>query len=416
MRVLHINTSEMIGGAAIAAGRLMRTLNRHGIEAEMLVRDKQTDNPRVLTLPNRLCAKVHFITERLEISLGNGFSSKNLFAIDTGRYGTDITRLPAYQKADVIHLHWINQGMLSLRNVEKVLQSGKKVVWTMHDMWPFTGVCHQAGDCRAWEAECRNCPLLKHPGINDMASRVYGAKAHIFSKHSLTFVACSNWLADLARRSPLLQGQRVESIPNPIDTHHYSPASRSEARRQLGLPADKRLVLFVAYKATDPNKGIDYLRQAAKLLKEEHSETADNLAVVVVGREAEQLKGTMAVPVIAAEYVSDPDTMRSYYRAADILAMPTLMDNLPNTIVEAMACGVPCVGFRVGGLPQMIDHGHNGFLADYKNADSLAQGLHRLLSAPDYDRYSIAARQSAVDNYSEEVIADRYKALYEEEY
>ncbi len=246
-----------------------------------------------------------------------------------------------------------------------------------------------------------------------MASRVYEAKAKIFSRYPLVFSACSRWLADLARRSPLLCGQRVECIPNPIDTEFFSPASRREARKRLGLPEDKHLILFVAYKVTDPNKGIDYLRQAVTLLKEKHPEVASKTVVVTVGREAEQLKETMDVPVFAVEYVSNPDVMLSFYRAADVLAMPTLMDNLPNTIVEAMACGVPCVGFRVGGLPQMINHGGNGFLADYKNSDSLAQGIYDLLSSPDYERFSTTARQSAIDNYSEESVANRYKALYE---
>ncbi len=416
MRVLHVNTSEMIGGAAIAAGRLMHALNLNGVEAEMLVRDKQTDNPRVHTLPKHIGLKAKFLAERLDIFLRNSFSRENLFAIDTGGFGTDITQLPAFEKADVIHLHWINQGMLSLRNLEKILQSGKKVVWTMHDMWAFTGICHYADTCNRWENHCCNCPLLKHPKTNDMASRIFKEKAEIFSKYQLTFVACSNWLANLARNSQLLKNQRVESIPNPIDTSYYSPAPRYEVRKKLGLPEDKQIILFVAYKVTDTKKGFVYLQQAIKKLKEKHPETAANIAVVLVGREATQQMRSMDIPVYATEYVSDPDTMRSYYRAADVLAMPTLMDNLPNTIVETMACGVPCVGFRVGGLPQMIDHESNGYLADYKDADSFAQGLHRLLSAPDYNRFSAAARQTAINFFSEKVIADRFKALYEKHY
>lgn len=223
MRVLLVNTSETVGGAAIAAGRLLRALSRNGIEAHLLVRDRQTDSPRVSSLPHRFLQRFRFAAERLQIFLANGFTRHRLFDIDNGGFGADITQLPEFRRADVIHLHWVNQGMLSLRDVERIVRSGKRVVWTMHDMWPFTGVCHHADACQRWTNGCGNCPLLKRSGPKDLSWRTFARKRRAYAGGDITFVGCSNWLAALARRSPLLDGKQVESIPNPIDTDFFIP-------------------------------------------------------------------------------------------------------------------------------------------------------------------------------------------------
>ena len=145
MRVLIINTSERVGGAAVAASRLMRALQNSGVNVKMLVRDKQTQETNVVKLERNRLMVWNFIWERIVIWRANRFKRNNLFAVDIANTGTDITILPEFQQADVIHLHWINQGMLSLQNIRKILTSGKPVVWTMHDMWPCTGICHHAG-------------------------------------------------------------------------------------------------------------------------------------------------------------------------------------------------------------------------------------------------------------------------------
>ena len=406
-----VNTSEWAGGAAIAAGRLLRALNRNGVDAELLVRDKRTDNPRVAALPGGPALRARFLLERLDVVLANGLSRDNLFAIDPATRGTDITRLPEFRRADVVHLHWVNQGMLSLRGVRRILATGKRVVWTLHDMWPLTGICHHADDCQGWLHGCGHCPLLRHGGAADLSRRTYARKAGAYAAGRITFVACSDWLAALARRAPLLAGHRVESIPNPLDTSLFAPGDRGAARRRLGLPQERRLVLFVAYKVTDPFKGIDYLRQAVSMLAARSASWRDSLGIVAVGREATYLKDSFDVPVYPQEFVADAATMADYYRAADVLAMPTLRDNLPNTVAEAMACGVPCAASRVGGLPQMIDHGTNGYLAAPADAAALADGIAALLG-PEGAAFSAAARAKAVACYSEQAVAARYARVY----
>ncbi len=417
MRVLLVNTSESAGGAAIAAQRLLRALRQNGVEASLLCRDTATKpGEGVARLQSSALNKVKFALERGEIFLANGLTRKGLFSVDTARYGADITRTEEFREADVVHLHWVNQAMLSLSGIERILRSGKRVVWTMHDMWPFTGVCHQAGDCDAWKRGCGDCPQLRRPGKNDFSARVFARKREAYKAGGrIAFVGCSQWLAALAAEAPLCAGHTVESIPNPIDTAFYTPVeSKAEARRVLGLPQDKRILLFVAFKATDPNKGISYLAAATDFLRKKEPEAAARLSVAIAGKEADEAAKSFSVPAYPLGYVTETERMRLVYQAADVLVMPTLMDNLPNTIVEAMACGVPCVGFEVGGLPQMIDPGVNGYLAKYKDSEDLARGIALTLGSASYASLCRNARAKAVQSYSEKAVAARYIKLYGE--
>ena len=176
MRVLIINTSERIGGAAIAANRLMDALKNNGIKAKMLVRDKQTEQISVVGLKKSWWKVWQFIWERVIIWKANKFKKHNLFAVDIANTGTDITSLPEFKQADVIHLHWINQGLLSLNGIKQILSSGKPVVWTMHDMWPCTSICHHARECNKYQEECKCCPYLLNGGSEkDLSNQVISA-------------------------------------------------------------------------------------------------------------------------------------------------------------------------------------------------------------------------------------------------
>lgn len=413
MRILSVNTSERTGGAAIAARRLMNALCRIGQEAHMLVRDKETADEKVSELPHTPLLRAKFIAERLGIWWENRFSRQGLFDVDTATHGTDITRLPVFRQADVIHLHWINQGMLSLADLRRILQSGKPVVWTMHDMWPCTGICHHSRECERWLTGCGHCPALLHGREDDLSHRRFLKKEEVYKTARMSFVGCSDWLSNIARRAPLLKGHDIYSIPNALNTHHYAPRDGQAARHRLGLPADKDLLLFVSHKATNPFKGIQFLREALARLCKQQPAMKERLHLVIVGRESTTLRETFAVPAATYEYVSDEHTMRDFYCAATLLMMPTLQDNLPNTIVEGMACGLPCVGFNVGGLPQLIDHHENGYLARLKNVADLAQGIAESVEAGVRERYSQSARAKALALFSEEAVARKYLEVYE---
>ena len=413
MRVLIINTSERIGGAAIAANRLMDALRNNGIQAKMLVRDKQTENITVIGLKKSLWSIWQFVWERIVIWKANHFKQHNLFAVDIANTGTDITTYPEFKEADIIHLHWVNQGMLSLKDLKKILQSGKPIVWTMHDMWPCTGICHHARECDKYHKECHHCPYLYNGGAKkDLSHQTFKKKKELYQLSPITFITCSQWLKERAGQSALLEQHPIVHIPNPIKTNLFTPRNKVEARQKCNLPTDKKLILFGSVKITDKRKGIDYFIESCKILAEKHPELVNNLGVAVYGKESEQLKSLVPFQVYALDYISNEKELINVYNAVDLYVTPSLEENLPNTIMEAMACGIPCVGFNVGGIPEMIDHLHNGYVADYKSAEDFANGIHWTLSESEYQSLSEEARRKVTSSYSESTIAKKYIEVY----
>ena len=415
MRVLIVNTSERAGGAAVAANRLMEALNNHGVKARMLVRDKQTDSLTVVGLRDKWWQQWCFLWERLVVFLHLHCSRKHLFEVDIANIGTDITKLPEFQEADIIHLHWVNQGMLSLSGIRKILKSGKPVVWTMHDIWPATAICHYARNCRNYRTACGHCPLLPNgKRNNDLASRVWRRKEQLLNGQSITYVACSKWLCGEARLSALLRGQKVVSIPNAIDTRIYCPADRQQARQSVGLPTDRQLILFVSQRVTDQRKGMDFLIEAVGLMADRFPEVKQHVGIAVLGGHSDEFADRLPLPVYPLGYVSDERQIVNIYRSADVFVTPSLEDNLPNTIMEAMACGIPCVGFKVGGIPEEIDHQKNGYVAAYRDAEDLARGIHWVLQETDYEALSKSAVTKVSRSYSQQSVALKYTEVYNE--
>lgn len=413
MRVLIVNTSENAGGAAVAAGRLVDALNNNGVKAKMLVRDKQTDDITVAQLPRTAFAKWHFMWERWCVFWHLHFSRKHLFELDIANAGTDITRLPEYKEADIIHLHWVNQGMLSLSCIRKILKDKKPVVWTMHDMWPATSICHLTLGCNKFSSGCQHCKYLPGKGSkNDISARVWRRKMRTYREGSMLMVACSKWLCSQAKKSGLLAGQRVVSIPNPIDTRIFRPIDKEEARQRAMLPAKGRIILFIAQRATNPNKGMTYLIEACKKMAADHPETLDDTAVAILGGHAEDFADSLPFPVYPLGYVSDERKIVDVYNSADLFVLPSLSENLPNTIMEAMACGVPCVGFRVGGIPEMIDHQRNGYVAEYKSVDDLSRGLYWVMQEADRRSLGEEAVKKVAASYSQYSVAMKYIEAY----
>ena len=414
MRVLIVNTSERTGGAAVAASRLMEALNNNGVKAKMLVRDKETDRLTVAAVTGQKWMQFYFLWERFVVWLRLYFNRKHLFEVDIANCGADITQLPEFQEADVVHLHWINQGMLSLKGIRKILNTGKPVVWTMHDIWPATAICHLTLDCRNFETQCTHCRLLPGNGsTNDLSTQIWKRKQQMLNDRQITFVTCSQWLAGEAQKSALLKGQRVVSIPNPIDTHIYTPKDKQQARQRVGLPTEGRIILFASQRVTNRNKGMGYLLEACRLLAEQYPEKKEDITVAILGGHAEEIEGQLPFRTCPLGYVNDEQRIVDIYNAADVFVLPSLSENLPNTIMEAMACGVPSVGFRIGGIPEEIDHQQNGYVADYCSSEDLARGIWWTLYEADHEAVRKACLQKVAHNYSQQSVANRYLEVYE---
>lgn len=407
MNILIVSTHDQQGGAAIAAYRLLEALNKNGANARMLVMHKQSSNPNVIQVGNSLMNKVRFVAERGIIYLNNSFSKKNLFDISIANTGISVINHPEFEKADIIHLHWINQGMLSINEIGKILATGKKVVWTMHDMWPFTGICHHAGQCDNFEEGCGLCPYLKSPSEKDMSYSTFRKKQSAYSKGKINFVACSEWLKYLALKSKLTTHHKVSAIPNPLNTDTYKPKNKTELRKTMNLPIDKKIILFAAAKVSDKRKGIDYLIAASIIMAKKEKD----YMFLIAGSNSEEIISQLALPAHNAMYVAS-EQMADIYNVSDVFVTPSLQENLPNTIMESMACGTPCVGFNVGGIPEMIDHKQNGYIAKYKDAEDLANGLIWVLEMTDSAALSANARKKVEDNYSEAVVVKKYLEIY----
>ena len=413
MRVLIINTAERTGGAAIAANRLMHALNSNGADARMLVRDRKTADDLVTSLPQSWRLRANFLWERGVIWLANGLSRQNLFQVDIANVGTDITSMDVFHWADVIHLHWVNQGFLSLQGLERIMAAGKPVVMTLHDQWYFTGICHYSGDCGKYQSQCSHCPMLKGGGIGvDLARRVFDRKREIYNGKPLAFVGCSRWIADLARKSPLTQGHLVTHAANAIDTDVFTPMDQQEARMRHHLPTDKRLILFGAQRITDERKGFRYLKEACEHLVQQAPKLAGKMGVVVLGGDAEAVQSALPLPVYTVGYLSSEREIASLYNAVDLFVTPSLQDNLPNTIVEAMSCGTPCVGFNVGGIPEMITHQADGYVARYQDSEDFARGIVWCLDESRLNSLRQQARRTAMATYAEPIAASRYMDIY----
>ncbi len=414
MRVLIVNTSERSGGAAIAASRLMRALNNYGVKAKMLVRDKETDTLTVVGLPQSSRLRWHFLWERFVVFCRLHFQRRHLFEVDIANTGSDITKLREFQEADIIHLHWINQGMLSLNGIRKILRSGKPVVWTMHDSWPATAICHVTLGCRNFTTRCQNCRLLPGNGsASDLSSTIWQKKWKMLEEENIYYVACSRWLESEAKKSALLKGQKITSVPNPIDTHIYKKGDKLAARQRLGLPPDSRLILFASQRVTTENKGMTYLIEACRQLAD-LTKCQTPCEVMILGGHAEEVVEQLPMKAYPLGYVNDEQRIVDVYHAADVFVLPSLSENLPNTIMEAMACGVPCVGFKVGGIPEEIDHKRNGYVAEYRSAEDLARGVRWILTEADYESLSRNAVHKVVQNYSQQSVALRYAEVYQQ--
>ena len=414
MKILILNAAEHTGGAAVAANRLLRALLRQGVSALMLVRDRATDDPAVVSLDRGAARRwlnfLYFVWERLVIYLCNRLSKRNLFQVSIANAGIHIRRTTAFREADVIHIHWINQGFLSLDEIARIIASGKRVVWTLHDLWPATAICHYPGDCVKYRTGCSACPMLNPNPLVDLAAKVARRKGKIDWRR-VTFVGCSEWIARTASESVWLREARFVSIPNPIDTTLFRPIDRREARQRLGLPEEKRLILFAAAKLSDTRKGAMFLLEACRLLA---AEMEGEMEIILMGSDATELSALSPVPVRALGYISGAEKLAEAYSCADLFVIPSLEDNLPNTIMEAMTCGTPCVGFRTGGIPEMIDHEVNGYVAASRDSADLARGIAWVLRHPEPGNLSVACREKVMRRYQESVVAKKYIALYQE--
>ena len=393
LHIVLLSYHDSNGGAGIAAGRLKVALEKAGHRVDYLVRQKasHTDSTK---LGKGLVAWLKFIAERL-FFLRFEKDKSIRFLFNPGIFGSDISRHPLIQQADIVHLHWVNFGFLSITDIAQLTKLQKPVFWTLHDMWAFTGGCHHSGTCEHFQKNCGDCKFLKNPNPNDLSHWIWESKKTSFASNNLHIITCSDWLGNRAKQSSILGQHPIKTIPNAIDTDFFSPKAAS-----LGLDPQKNYLLFVAMRVNAPAKGFHLLREALHFLDPKKTE------LLIVGGEM-----TEELPLKAHNFgqVTDPARMRDIYAAATVFVTPSLEENLPNTIMEAMACGTACVGFQVGGIPEMIEHEQTGYVAQAFDPADLAKGIQWCLQTKDA---GIKSRERAVRLYDQSTVAKQHLAYY----
>jgi glycosyltransferase involved in cell wall biosynthesis len=424
MKILILSTAEQGGGAAIAAKRLMIALNKtQSCEVKMLVRDKVTDDPNVLSINTNQWKKyvnfLRFAYERWVIFRCLGFKKKNLFAVSIANTGTNISTHPLVQNADILHLNWINQGFLSLKNIQQLIKLGKPIVWSMHDMWTSTGIFHlvaKAGNCNKphsihdYSVGCGFCPFLNARKKNDLSFRIVKIKQFL-AKSNVHIVTVSSWLQHVAHNSIVTKQLDSTVIPNVIDTNTFSPADKDSMREKYSLPINKKIIALGAAKLNDPIKGVNYLKQALDLLKKQRND----LLLILFGGVKNDPTFLEDIPVecIYMGHLTSSSTIAEIYAAADVTVSTSYYETFGQTLIEAMACGCPVVSFNNSGQTDIIDHKRNGYLADYQNVDDLANGIAWVLDYTDQIKLSMACVEKVRNNFNEQVVAQKYVALYE---
>lgn len=404
MKIGLFNTDSGGGGAAIACRRLYKGLLGQGADAKFVHLNRHS-------FYGKWSRNFLLAMEKQKIARVIG-SRKDLFYFSSGSTGT-----PSVARQlgdfDVVNLHYITQGFLSLGQLERLVKSQTPVVWTLHDMWAFTGGCHHSFDCTHYRQHCGNCFYLRNPAPNDYSATVHARKYRIFDKLNLTVVTPSHWLGKKAAESSLFGNKPVRVIPNPLSGSAYAPQDKALLRKELGLSPHKRILLFGAANATDHRKGIQYLNEALEIIRQRIGEEAQNLQLVVVGNMKQEGQENTAYESRYTGFVSDEALMAKYYAAADVFILPSLAENLPNSLIESLACATPVVGFDVGGIPDIIQHRQNGYLARYKNAADLAEGILYVLDPQNHPTLARQSRAIFMEKFEEKACVNQYMHLYE---
>ncbi len=415
MKVTLINTSDSGGGAALACRRLMKALESQHADVEMLVQHKNSREARIHGIDEhvagRLKASYDFYAERLPFMFFQEKDETVRFAFSTAHTGTNISKKKEIVDADILHLHWINSGFLSINNLQQLADLKKPIVWTLHDMWAFTGGCHYSGSCDHFTIECGNCPFLKNPHKNDISHKGWIEKKGFYNNtDKMVFVSCSNWLGDIARQSSLIGDFRIETIPNPIDTDTFSKKNKVEARAKWKIDPDVKIILFGAANIMDRRKGLWHLVDALNIYKNSY-QGQEAVEIVIFGKNKSFDTSDLPFRVHNLSVISSQNDMAELYSLADIFILPSLEDNLPNTVMESMACSTPVVAFNSGGIQDMVDHQVNGYLAAHRSAQDLAYGIHWTLN--NRENLAVKARSKVMENFTHEIVARQYMDLYQ---
>ena len=407
LKVLHLCLQDHMG-AGRAAANLHRALGASGVDSWMLVSRNRQPDPHTLTPGGwrNLYKKVQTKWANALSRIGLGCQTTFSCNVSPTFLAPDIKRI----RPDVIHVHWVGWDYL---RIEDFCQLGAPIVLTMNDMWAFTGGCHFSGECTQFEDLCLDCPQIRGYSARCIALRVQKRKERAWSEQPFPVIAPSRWIQEKAARSRILRHRNIVLIPHGIQPEWFSPPSRADARTELNLPLDGRVILLGSINPfRDPRKGFPLLLKALKRLSAES--LLRNVSLAVFGADELPSEITLPLPCRLFGFVSNQNVLRRLYAAADLYVLPSLAENLPKTALEASACGIPVVAFNVGGLSDIVEHCRTGYLAPAGDSDGLAQGIRWALyqDARATQEVSAACTSRMKEHFSLENQVNRCMELY----
>lgn len=403
MKIIHLSLEDSFG-AGRAAIRISNAVRKTGIDSAVYVLNKNEMADSYALELNRTNRMKVMLYDRINHMLLNKYPEHGYFHMD--QYGIDFTKYPEIRDADILHFHWINEGIWSKAFVQSLIRLNKPIVWTMHDMWAFTGGCHYDDNCKKYKTKCTECPVLCSRKKNDDAFKAQKMKRSWMEKLNIQLVGCSQWITKQANESYICSGMKNKAvcIPNPTNAQVFKIYDKLLCKRLLEINEKKKLVLFGAVNAaSDKRKGAGYLLEAINMLNPKE------YVLGIFGSKDVDL-GTEQFEIINFGRVSDDFHLALIYNAADVFVAPSMQENLANTVMESLTCGTPVVAFDIGGMPDMIIHGVNGYLVKPFGTSELARGIEETAALPQTKE---AVRQSVLERFSEKIVGAKYLEVYE---
>ena len=407
MNILHVVSGSLNGGAAKGAYWLHKGLNNIGINSVLLSnRKKELYDETVISLAETFPQKAKFellpYVGQFPKYFYRNLQSQQLF--NTGFEGVDITKKKAYKSADIVHLHWIN-GFISMKSLRKIK---KPIIWTVRDMWPFTGGCHYSNTCDKYKVGCGRCPLLSSNCNLDLSNLVIRNKKK-FIPQNIILVGISNWISECMKKSFLFQKSKIYTIFNNIETNEFRPVPKNIARELLKIPLEKKIILVGAQYLWHQYKGFDVFLEAIKKLKNQKE-----IHIVLFGRKNSAISNALNFPHTFLGYLTDNVSLRLVYSAADVFVGPSKIEAFGKTLAESMACGTPAICFDATGPSDIVDHMVTGYKARPYSPVDLAAGIDWVLSLPSEQLVNMRkdSRKRAVALFDSNAIARQYLELY----
>lgn len=411
MKVAILNAFDIEGGAARAAYRLHQGLRGMGVVSQMLVQKKESGEATILTSKNRLAKEFDKFKGTLNNLPLQLYRQRQRIIFSPQWLPDSIPSQIAQLSPDIINLHWVCSGYLQIETLPKLNQP---IVWTLHDMWAFTGGCHYSQDCQKYQAACGSCPQLSSRKDQDLSRWIWQRKAKAWPGVNLTLVTPSRWLADCAKSSSLFQNFRVEVIANGLDIQKYKPINRQVARELLNLPQDKQLLLFGAVDATsDRRKGFHLLQPALQSLSQ--TEWKEKLELVIFGASEPETPVNLGFKAHYLGYLHDDVSLALLYSAVNLTVVPSIQEAFGQTASESLACGTPVVCFDCTGLKDIVEHEQNGYRAQCFQSEDLVKGITWILEDQErWQRLCQRAREKVEQEFTLQIQAHNYLKLFEE--